>query len=168
MNSWLYGFSKKMACAVVLLGLSFPLLAATKVEAFSVRGLENYRGDHLSLYYVSGRPAGLGTSGQELHVNKVLKGPTKYKISSDGVVNIKAANVPRDGWTSFNFVVFVVHAQSTHALTNPVYRGGVIEREPVRYYDNSFNVDYSRVNKAFEFKAFKTAREISNGGSIDL
>lgn len=160
--------NKTVWSGFVLMLLSFSVSAGTKVGAFSVRGLEKYSGANLSLYYVSGRPAGLRTSGQEIHVNKVLKGPVKYSISEDGVVNIKAVDVPRDGWTSFNYLIFVVHSQSVHALTNPDYQHGVIVREPVRYFDSSVTIDYSRVNKSFEYKTFKTAREVQQGGSIDL
>lgn len=160
--------NKALWSGLIFLLISFSANAGTKVGAFSVRGLEKYSGANLSLYYVSGRPAGLGTSGQEIHVNKVLKGPVKYRISSDGVVSIKAVDVPRDGWTSYNYLIFVVHSQSTHALTNPDYQDGVIVREPVRYYDSGVNVDYSRVNKSFEYKTYKSSREVQQGGSIDL
>lgn len=163
MKTW-----KKTFWMALILGLCQSVFAGTRVDAFSVRGLEKYSGANLSIYYVSGRPAGLGTSGQEIHVNKVLKGPVKFKISRDGLVNVPKANVPQDGWTSYNYLIFVVHAQPDHALTNPDYSGGAVVREPVRYYNSSVDIDYTRVNKSFEYKTFKSSREIRGGGSIDL
>lgn len=160
--------TKTISMGLFFLCMSLQAVAGTKVGSFSVRGLEKYSGANLSLYYVSGRPARLGTSGQEIHVNKVLKGPVKYKISRDGVVYVRGVNVPRDGWTSYNYLIFVVHAQPEHALTNPDYSGGGVVREPVRYYDSSIRVDYTFVNKNFEYKTYKSSREISAGGSIDL
>ena len=161
--------TKKAVCSgLVLLLLTLTAQAGTQVGAFSVRGLEKYSGANLSLYYVSGRPAGLGTNGQEIHVNKVLEGPKKYRISGDGVVTLKSVNVPRDGWTSYNYLIFVVHSQPTHALTNPDYRNGLVVREPVRYYDSDANIEYSKVNNSFEYKTYKTSREVQQGGSIDL
>lgn len=154
--------------SLIFLLLSLSAQAGTKVGAFSARGLEKYSGANLSLYYVSGRPARLGTSGQEIQVNKVLKGPIKYKVSGNGVVKIKPVDVPRDGWTSFNYLIFVVHAQPTHALTNTDYQNGVVVRKPVRYFDSSVNIDYSRVNKSFEYRTYKSARKIQQGGAINL
>jgi|GEM_PF-4874722 hypothetical protein len=159
---------KTVCSGLVLLLLTLTAQAGTQVGAFSVRGLEKYSGAKLSLYYVSGRPAGLGTNGQEIHVNKVLKGPEKYRITGDGVVAIKSVNVPRDGWTSYNYLIFVVHTQPAHALTNPDYRNGRVTRDPVRYYESDVNIEYSKVNNSFEYKTYKTSREVQQGGSIDL
>ncbi len=90
----------------------------TDVKAFNVTGLDMFVGKRVSVYYVSARPATLQTPGQIAKVRKILKGPLTYTISSDGTVAVPEAFVPRDGWTTFNHVIFVIHAQAKHALRN--------------------------------------------------
>jgi hypothetical protein len=141
---------------------------ATSVEGFSLAGLDEYKGMNVSLYYVSGRPAGLGTAGQEIHANKVLLGPQKFSIPSSGVVSVPKVEVPRDGFTSFNFLIVVVHQQADHALTNPALRGGRVVREPVRYLNSGTSVTYNDLTQGFVFKTFKPLAQVLSGGYIDL
>lgn len=141
---------------------------ATNVESFSLAGLDQYRGMNVSLYYVSGRPGGLGTAGQEIHVNKVLLGPQKYTVPSNGVVTVSKSQIPRDGFTSVNFLIIVVHQQSIHALTNTALRAGRISREPVRYLDDGLRVEYSELTQGFVYKGFKPISQVVSGGYIDL
>lgn len=143
-------------------------VSATTVESFSLAGLDEYRGMNVSLYYVSGRPAGLGTAGQEIHVNRVLLGPQRFSIPATGVISVPKVEVPRDGFTSFNFLIIVVHQQAQHALTNPALRGGRLVREPVRYLDASVNVDYNELTQGFVLKTYKTLSQVLSGGYIDL
>tara|TARA_R110002049_G_scaffold233316_3_gene406656 strand:+ start:157 stop:642 length:486 start_codon:yes stop_codon:yes gene_type:complete len=90
----------------------------TDVAGFNVSGLDMFVGKHVSVYYVSARPATLQTPGQIAKVRKVLKGPLSFKINSNGMISVPDVSVPRDGWTNFNHVIFVVHAQAKHALRN--------------------------------------------------
>lgn len=141
---------------------------ATNVDSFSLAGLDQYKGMNVSLYYVSGRPGGLGTAGQEIHVNKVLLGPQRYSVPSNGVVTVSKSQIPRDGFTSVNFMIIVVHQQAVHALTNSALRSGRIQREPVRYLDDNFRVEYSELNQGFVYKGFKPISQVLSGGYIDL
>ena len=88
------------------------------MRSFVVRGLEAFKGKRLSLYYVSARPATLETPGQIAKVRKIMKGPLTYQINYQGEVNVDAVEVPRDGWTNFNHIIFVVHGQAKHSLQN--------------------------------------------------
>lgn len=155
----------------LLLGLLFSVLFLSEgwanAPAFTVSGLQRFNGLSLSVYYVSGRPASLGTPGQEIHVNKVMSGPHVYRISGDQV-SIGKVNVPRDGWTSFNYVIFVVHQQASHALTNLSWSNGGINREPVRYHDDSVNVSYTNSTQSYVLKAYRTSRQISPGSDVRL
>jgi len=47
-----------------------------------------------------------------------MKGPLTFSISQNGSVSIPEVLVPRDGWTNFNHVIFVIHGQAKHALRN--------------------------------------------------
>lgn len=90
----------------------------TPVRSFEVLGLNAYKGKNLSVYYVSARPATLETNGQIAKVRKILKGPLTFKIASDGTVKIPATDVPREGWSTFNHLIFVIHAQKSYFLRN--------------------------------------------------
>lgn len=92
--------------------------SATQVDAFQVHGLDMFKGKRISVYYVSARPATLETPGQIAKVRKVMKGPLTFTISQNGTVNVPEVQVPRDGWTNFNHVIFVIHGQAKHALRN--------------------------------------------------
>jgi hypothetical protein len=140
----------------------------TQVAPFDVTGLQNYAGKNLSVYFVSGRQATIGTSGQEVHVNKVMSGPHIYSIPRNGIVALDGVAVPRDGWTSYNFAIFVVHEQPVHALTNLAWVRGAFVREPVRYHDDSFTVDYSEATQRYLLKDFRTSRQVGQGQEIRL
>lgn len=92
--------------------------AETTVDSFQVVGLEMFKGKRISVYYVSARPATLETPGQIAKVRKVMKGPLTFTISNGGSVRFPEVQVPRDGWTNFNHVIFVIHGQAKHALRN--------------------------------------------------
>lgn len=89
-----------------------------RVDGFVVKGLDLFKGKRISVYYVSARPATLETPGQIAKVRKVLKGPLTFTIGRNGEVSIPEAEVPRDGWTTFNHIIFVVHGQAKHSLRN--------------------------------------------------
>lgn len=141
---------------------------ATTVESFTLTGLDEYRGLNVSLYYVSGRPAGLGTVGQEIHANKVLFGPQRFAVPANGSVSVPKVEVPRDGFTTFNFLIIVVHQQAQHALTNPALRSGRLVREPVRYLNDGTPVSYNELNQSFTFKTFKPLSQVLSGGYLDI
>tara|TARA_R110000868_G_scaffold90968_6_gene252139 strand:- start:8649 stop:9131 length:483 start_codon:yes stop_codon:yes gene_type:complete len=104
---------------IVLIFSSFAFGAGEiEVDGFNVTGLSAFKGKQLSVYYVSARPATLETPGQIAKVRKILKGPLTYTIDSNGIAKIDSTSVPRDGWTTFNHLIFVVHAQSKHSLQN--------------------------------------------------
>lgn len=92
--------------------------AGIEVEAFRIEGLEGFKGKKLSVLYVSARPASLGTPGQIAKVRKILKGPLTFTIDQNGEVSIPAVEVPRDGWSNFNHLIFIVHAQARYSLQN--------------------------------------------------
>ncbi|MBH48456.1 MAG: hypothetical protein CME71_09845 [Halobacteriovorax sp.] len=114
---------KKMSqiCSLifVLIFSSFAFAAGEiEVDSFRVTGLSAFKGKRLSVYYVSARPATLETPGQIAKVRKILKGPLTYSIDANGVAQVDSVSVPRDGWTTFNHLIFVVHAQTKHSLQN--------------------------------------------------
>lgn len=98
--------------------LNFAQAADSQVESFRIEGLEGFAGKNLSVLYVSARPASIATPGQIAKVRKILKGPITLRISDQGEVVVPEAQVPRDGWSSFNHILFVVHAQSQYSLQN--------------------------------------------------
>jgi hypothetical protein len=105
--------------ASLILCLSFVASAnGVDVDAFRVEGLEGFKGRRLSVFYVSARPATLATPGQIAKVRKILKGPFTHVVTADGHVELPAVQVPRDGWTNFSHVIFVVHTQARYALQN--------------------------------------------------
>lgn len=148
---------------IIFLLATFSASAANVVEGYEISGLNGFARNYLSIYYVSGRPAGLGTPGQEISVNKVMSGPHTYTISSRGTVNTERVVVPRDGWSSYNYAIYVVHRQPVHALTNIAWDTGNIIRERVRYLDESVVIDYSNQNQSFIIKTYKTSRELGTG-----
>ena len=127
-----------------------------------VKGLEGFKGKRLSVYYVSARPATLETPGQIARVRKILKGPLVFVINDRGEVQIPATAVQRDGWTNFNHLIFVIHAQSKHALRNV---DGTIPEALDTENAVPFKVEHAQFlfRKSMEYKSV-----IESGGEISL
>jgi hypothetical protein len=158
----------KIPLMLILFVTSLSAYADNLIGSYEIAGLRAYAGQNLSIFYVSGRPAGLGTPGQEITVNKVMSGPRTYSISAQGTVRTESIVVPRDGWSSYNYAIYVVHTQPVHALTNIAWAGGTIVREKVRYLDDSVEVEYSPQNQNFVLKSYKTSRDLGAGIDITL
>lgn len=109
---------KYFAFMMIILSTQLFANSATVVDGFQVHGLDMFKAKRISVYYVSARPATLETPGQIAKVRKVMKGPLTFTISNNGSVSIPEVMVPRDGWTNFNHVIFVIHGQAKHALRN--------------------------------------------------
>lgn len=131
-------------------------------RAIVVKGLEGFKGKRLSVYYVSARPATLETPGQIARVRKILKGPLAFVINDRGEVQIPATSVQRDGWTNFNHLIFVIHAQSKHALRNV---DGTVPEALDRENAVPFKTEYAQFlfRKSLEYKSI-----IENDGEISL
>lgn len=140
--------------------------AGTRVESFEVSGLFDYSGKYLSIFFVSGRPASIGTVGQEVNVNKVMSGPHTFRIPGNGTVSVPEVSVPREGWSSYNYAIFVVHEQARHALSNLTWSGGSVAREQVRYHTAADEVPFTEANQAYLTKATRTSRQMSGGQEV--
>ena len=100
---------------IVWLSLLFSMVsfAAEKVvPSIELNGLDKYPNQNLSVFYVSGRPAGFGTFGHILHTHKIWNKVASVKINSDGSVEIPSVKVVNTHGVAFNYLVFVVHAEN--------------------------------------------------------
>ena len=150
---------------IILATLTAFAAHAVKVPEIAVSGLGKYAGQFVSLYYVSGKPASFGTSGQDLDINKVLAGPVTQKIGS-GQVSFNSREVKRSGFAAFNYVVAVVHDQSEHFITNLRLVNGAVTRNPVSTSGKA--VSDNNTNRKFAAKKFKSSLKLKNNAKISF
>jgi len=95
---------------MISLLMSLSLMAREKVvPRLEITGLDKYKNQNISVFYVSGRPAGFGTFGHILHTHKVWNKVGSKKINGDGSVSIPSTKVVNTHGVAFNYLVFVVH-----------------------------------------------------------
>lgn len=79
------------------------------VPRVEISGLAKYKSDNISVFYVSGRPAGFGTFGHILHTHKIWTKIGGMKINGNGKVEIPSVKVVNTHGVAFNYLVFVIH-----------------------------------------------------------
>lgn len=90
--------------------LSFQLQARELLfPSMVVNGLEKYAGKKLDVFYISGRPAGIGTVGQSVNVNKIWSQRKSLSISPEGMVEVPETKVVNKFGIAFNYVIFSVY-----------------------------------------------------------
>lgn len=154
----------KLLIAVLLTLASWTSLASNAPE-ITLNGLSKYAGQFVSVFYVSGKPASLGTAGQDLEVNKILAGPFTQKIGSNSL-SYTSVSVPRDGFATFNFVIAVVHDQPEHFLTNLRLNNGSVTRVPVA--SRTGQAQDTNSNRRFSAKRFKSSIKLKNNPSLNF
>ena len=139
------------------------LLQASELQmnSFRVENLDLFKGSNLSVYYVSARPASLGLSGQLPKVRKVFKGPLTVKINSNGDAQVPEVSFSRNGWTIFNYVVFVIHKEDKYAFRN------ADGSKPV-FLDTQAKVPYKMKYARFKVKKAKRVGDIKDEAIISL
>jgi hypothetical protein len=104
----------KLLALVILttcLGLNAWAGGVTKVNEVRLHGLDEFRGLMLSAFYVSGRPAALGTLGSRPQLREVLKIAGPFEIHGQNTpVIVPKTDIIADGFRTYNFIVFVVHS----------------------------------------------------------
>jgi hypothetical protein len=137
------------------------------VDPIRVTQLDGSAGRFLNVFYVSGREATLGVSGQELKVRSILRPPVRVEIPSSGEVLIPSTRVPRDGFLAFNFVLLAI----TDNEPNPLFLRNS-DDTPVR--DQRATADELQAKPDSEFhsehtgymSAIKLSKLPRSGGSI--
>ncbi len=85
--------------------------ALESVNPFQLKGLDTYRGLYATIFFVSGREAGLGIAGSRPRIRQVMKIEGPFEIHGNGeLVTIPATAVSRVGAFQFNYVMIVVHS----------------------------------------------------------
>jgi hypothetical protein len=99
--------------------LSLQLRAETvNVSSFEFKAGPGLNGSYISLFYVSARPASFGTSGQQLKVFKILKGPKMVKILNNGALIENVEVLRSHAGNIFNYVVYYIHPRPTFGIKN--------------------------------------------------
>lgn len=86
------------------------------VMALNIKGLNNFVGQNLTVYYAVGKKASLMTEGGQIKIDEV-KAKVTYRINS-GDVLVPRIDIPIFGVSSYNLIIFVVHAQGTFRWLN--------------------------------------------------
>ena len=92
------------------------IVTGTSVDELHVRGLRQFAGRKLQVFYVNGREPSIGMDGQSLTVRAVKMLPQEVRIDSHGEAVVPATLVPRGSFHVFNYVVFVVPTVENHSL----------------------------------------------------
>jgi hypothetical protein len=97
---------------LMLLGSSTVFGREVKFPLIKVTGLSEFTNKKLSVFYVSGRPAGIGTQGSKIITNKIWNSRDAISISDDGIARIPETIVENKYGIAFNYVLFVVHDEN--------------------------------------------------------
>jgi len=96
-----------LASAVLLLALASNAKADT-VNSLQMKGLGNYIGKYLTVYYALGSRAVINTEGDQVRLRSV-KSKMTVQITND-IVTLPAINLPRSGFIlPYNIIVFSIH-----------------------------------------------------------
>ena len=108
--------------------------ALESINTFHLKGLDTYRGLYATIFYVSGREAGIGLVGSRPRIRHVMKVEGPFEIHGNGeLVSIPATGVARVGALQFNYVMIVVHSP-------------YIEKVSIRNLDGSIPEGQGRVD----------------------
>ncbi|MBI2522289.1 MAG: hypothetical protein HYV97_17855 [Bdellovibrio sp.] len=85
--------------------------ALENINTFHLKGLDTYRGLYATVFFVSGREAGLGIAGSRPRIRQVMKIEGPFEVHGNGeLVSIPTTAVARVGALQFNYVMIVVHS----------------------------------------------------------
>ena len=153
---------KFAASALLLLALASNAKADT-VSGLQMKGLGNYVGKYLTVYYAIGGRATINTEGDQIHLRNV-KAKKTIQITSD-VVSLPSVDIPRTGFMfPYNIIVFSVHGTADFRWVNA--DGSTPEGEqasgPTQYLeiDSLTKIEFESLQKAntqnYQFGELKT------------
>jgi hypothetical protein len=87
-----------------------PAPRLTQIGEIRVKGMREYSGKYLHVFYASARQAALGVVGQELKIRQIKHGPVSVLIDARGEAMVPAVVLTRSGFYSTNNVIFAVSA----------------------------------------------------------
>ena len=163
-------FSKKLSIIFfsLLVVISFGAQAQMhNVPGLNLTGLDQFSGQNVSVFYVSGRSPGVSAPGSELHTHKVFASQGPFRIHN-GQVDIPAINVlSNQGGVVFNHVLFVVHSQPRVALQN---RDGTCPA-PTGVVASRSRTEYCRDNASaynFIWQESRVSRSLRGNGTVQI
>jgi hypothetical protein len=151
-----------VASALLLLTLASNAKADT-VSGLQMKGLGNYVGKYLTVYYAIGGRATINTEGDQIKLRKV-KAKKTIQITGD-VVNLPSIDIPRTGFMfPYNIIVFSIHNTADFRWVNA--DGSIPENEqasgPTQYsvIDSLTKMEFESLQKAntqnYQFGEMKT------------
>jgi hypothetical protein len=158
------GFAAILMVMSLFLGIANVANAQARgenISSFTLENLQGFEGKKLSVYFVSGREAGLGAQGQELIVRKVFSGPLTVEVNGSGRAIVPSVFVPAEGWFTFNYAVFVVHNQPQHFIFNT-------DGSEIKYLSGLGPVQDSTLNRQSLLKVFVSAQELKRSPTIQV
>ena len=100
----------------LLIGQSAMAAPSVTVNSLRAKGLGNFVGQNLTVYYAVGKKASIATEPSQIHISEV-KVKTTVAITAGDVV-LPQVQIPLMGFTSYNMIVFVVHPQGPFRWVN--------------------------------------------------
>lgn len=152
--------------ALFLVPLTIPRAAQAQttktyyVNPIQLRGLQNYIGKSLTVYYATGSRGSLSMQDDQITIREV-KDKRTYKIESD-IINLPEINLKRaNTWITYNIIVFVIHESNTFTWIN----GNRTLPEGQTMSGNTQFIDVHSLNK-IEFDSLKEAQNAEQGTAI--
>ncbi|HAZ14818.1 MAG: hypothetical protein A2X86_22155 [Bdellovibrionales bacterium GWA2_49_15] len=143
--------------------------ALESINTFHLKGLDTYRGLYATVFFVSGREAGLGLAGSRPRIRQVMKIEGPFEIHGGGeLVSIPATAVARIGALQFNYVMIVVHSPYIEKIAIRNLDGSIPEGQGK--VDTSITDDSSPFNHKdlFILKKFQVTSAEKAGKIIQL
>ena len=114
--SWSHAAPPTPAASPTPMSSSSAFRTAVTVDSLLIVNLQRFAGKNLHVFYVSGREAALGFSGQTLKIRAVKQAPTRYEIPASGDITIPTTQVANSGYQTFNYIVFAITPKETQNL----------------------------------------------------
>jgi hypothetical protein len=159
-----------LASLIALTDRSARADTAVSVEPIRITRLGAHAGKFVHAFYVSGREAAVGISGQRLQLHAILAGPVRIQVPRTGIVELPSTRVPRNGFMAFNYLYLAV----TDERPNPLFLRN-LDGTRVRDPRASPEELARKPDHAFETlsSAFVSAKAISRmrpsaGGSVEI
>ncbi len=148
----------------MLLSLSV-FAGVNQVPSIELSGLEKYRDQNISVFYVSGRPAGFGTFGHILHTHKIWAKVSSKKINGDGTISIPSVKVVNTHGVAFNYLVFVIHDadQKNARLMNTDSTCPAQPGENAFASEKEYCMGFSTDEFQYKIQKYKSVRSIKAG-----
>lgn len=100
----------------LLIGQSAMAAPSVSVNSLRVKGLGNFVGQNLTVYYAVGKKASIATEPSQIQISEV-KVKTTVAISAGDVI-LPQVQVPLMNVSSYNMIVFVVHPRGPFRWVN--------------------------------------------------